>query len=83
MKCPVQSLQLTGLLNTTLKEKLWRYKLIELAYNTASQQTFMMAVMNACLLQQKAFPEQLSKNVRINAVTEVLLQYQIKCLKYG
>jgi len=34
-----------------------------------------MAVMNACLLQQKAFPKQLNNNVRFNAVTEVLLQY--------
>jgi len=42
-----------------------------------------MAVMNACLLQQKAFPEQLSNNMRFNAVTEVLLQYKTKCLKCG
>ena len=81
--CIIQSLQLTGLLNTTFKEKLWRYQLIELAYNRASQQTFVTAVMNARLLQQKVFPEQPSNNVRFNAVTEVLLQYQIKCLKCG
>jgi hypothetical protein len=40
-----------------------------------------MAVTNACLLQQKALPEQLSNNARFNAATEVLLQIQIKCLK--
>lgn len=40
-----------------------------------------MAVMNTCLLQQKALTEQLSNNVRFNALTDVLLQIQIKCLK--